>query len=418
MKHLLIGLVFLFSVTAQAQDSLNVLFLGNSYTAYNNLPQLVAQLAASTGDYVTFNSNTPGGHTFQQHSTNATTLSLIAQGNWDYVVLQEQSQLPSFPIGQVESSVYPYAKKLDSLINAANPCAETVFYNTWGRKNGDAANCGNFPPLCTYQGMDSLLQLRYGFMADTNNAILSPVAQVWRYIRTNYPGIELYNPDESHPSVAGSYAAACAFYTVLFRKNPLLVTFNAGLDSTTAANMRLAAKLIAFDNLADWHVGEYDPVADFSYYVNDCDAVFTSLSQNATSFEWDFGDGTPHSFEENPIHIYGSSGFYDITIIASSNCGKSDTLQLLHTPIYPCGTTVYELTSNKFNIYPNPFTDNITISKELKQPINWQLLNAVGQVVQVGNTYSITGLQNLPLGLYLLRLNVGDKAYSKPLLKN
>lgn len=418
MKHLLSGLVFLVSITAQAQDSLNVLFLGNSYTAYNNLPQLVAQVAASTGDYVTFNSNTPGGHTFQQHSTNTTTLSLIAQGNWDYVVLQEQSQLPSFPIGQVESSVYPYAKKLDSLINAANPCAETVFYNTWGRKNGDASNCANFPPLCTYQGMDSLLQLRYGFMADTNNAILSPVAQVWRYIRTNYPTIELYNPDESHPSLAGSYAAACAFYTVLFRKNPLLISYNAGLDSATAASIRLAAKLIAFDNLTDWHVGEYDPVADFSYTVNDCDAIFTSLSQNATNFEWDFGDGTPHSFEENPVHIYTSSGYYDITIIAGDNCGKSDTLQI-NTPIYPCGTSVNETTNNSLNIYPNPFTDNITISSTtIQQTVNWQLINAIGRVIQSGNGSNIAGLEIIPAGLYLLRLNVADKTITKRLIKN
>jgi hypothetical protein len=410
MKHLLTVLLFLVSASTQAQDSLNVLFLGNSYTAYNNLPQLVSQVAASTGDYVTFNSNTPGGHTFQQHSTNATTLSLIAQGNWDYVVLQEQSQLPSFPIGQVQSDVYPYAKKLDSLINAANPCAETVFYNTWGRKNGDAANCGNFPPLCTYQGMDSLLQLRYGFMADTNNAILSPVAQVWRYIRTNYPTIELYNADESHPSVAGSYAAACAFYTVLFRKNPLQITFNSSLDSTTAANIRLAAKLIAFDNLADWHVGEYDPVADF-YPEHDFGggAYLINQSTNADHYEWYFNGSLADTSEFSYVTLNSTVQ----VMLLAYHCERVDTLVI---NVSPLGFNDQEV--HPINIYPNPFTDNVTISQEtIQQPINWQLLNAVGQVVHVGNTYSITGWQNLPLGLYLLRLNVGDKAYSKPLLK-
>lgn len=412
MKHLFTALVFFVSVAAQAQDSLNVLFLGNSYTAYNNLPQLVSQVAASTGNYVTFNSNTPGGHTFQQHSANSTSLSLIAQGNWDYVVLQEQSQLPSFPISQVQSDVYPFAKKLDSLINASNPCAETVFYNTWGRKNGDATNCANFPPLCTYQGMDSLLQLRYGYMADTNNAILSPVAQVWRYIRTNYPGIELYNPDESHPSVAGSYAAACAFYTVLFRKNPLQITFNAGLDSATAANIRLAAKLIAFDNLTDWHVGEYDPVADFYSEQNGgfSNVYLINTSLGADEYYWYFNN-TLVSTEENHGYTEGNDTL-TITLVAK-RCIWSDTISVTILPV-----SLQELNSNPFNIYPNPFTDNITISSEnINQPMQWQLVNAVGQVVQVGNTYSINGLQNLPLGLYLLRLNVGDKTYSRPLLK-
>ena len=411
MKHLLIALILCISASVKAQDSLNVLFIGNSYTAYNNLSQLVAQVAVSNGDYVTFNSNTPGGHTFQQHSTNTTTLSLIAQGNWDYVVLQEQSQLPSFPIGQVESSVYPYAKKLDSLIKVANPCAETVFYNTWGRKNGDASNCVNLPVLCTYQGMDSLLQLRYGFMADTNNAILSPVAQVWRYIRTNYPTIELYNPDESHPSLAGSYAAACAFYTVLFRKSPLQITFNAGLDSTTAANIRLATKLIVFDNLTDWHVGEYDPVADF-YAENDMGngAYLINQSTNADSYQWYINNILASTDENYSLQFNGSP----VTVmLVASFCGRTDTLILNVSPL-----EVKEDLASLLNIYPNPFTDNISIATDIKLPINWQLINAVGQVIQSGNGNSISGLENTPAGLYLLRLNVAGKTITKRLIKN
>lgn len=72
--------------------------------------------------------------------------------------------------------------------------------------------------MCTYAGMDSLLHLRYMMMAEDNHAVVSPVGAVWNYIRANFPLIELYSPDESHPSVAGSYAAACCFYTSIFRK--------------------------------------------------------------------------------------------------------------------------------------------------------------------------------------------------------
>ena len=129
------------------QQIKSVLFIGNSYTYVNDLPGLLASVAQSAGDSVIYDSNCIGGYTFQLHSTNATTLQKIAQGNFNYVVLQEQSQLPSFPISQVQSSVYPYARTLDSLITIANPCTETVFYMTWGRKNGDASNCANWPPL-------------------------------------------------------------------------------------------------------------------------------------------------------------------------------------------------------------------------------------------------------------------------------
>ena len=210
------SLLLLFTITLYGQgDTVKVLFLGNSYTAANNLPQLVKDVASSAGDVLIQSSNTPGGYTFQMHSTNAQSVGLIQQGGWDYMILQEQSQLPSFPIQQVVNECYPYAKYLDSIFTISNTCGETVFYRTWGRKNGDSDNCPTWPPVCTYAGMDSLLDLRYRTMADSFNGILSPVGNVWRYIRQHYPTIELYSSDLSHPSEAGSYAAACCFYTVL-----------------------------------------------------------------------------------------------------------------------------------------------------------------------------------------------------------
>lgn len=75
------------------------------------------------------------------------------------------------------------------------------FYDL-GKKEGDAGNCPFWPPVCTYSGMDSLLNLRYRMMAEDNDALLSPVGQVWHYIRDNHPEIELYNADMSHPSSA------------------------------------------------------------------------------------------------------------------------------------------------------------------------------------------------------------------------
>ena len=421
MKNTLpiIVLYLLSSVTAQAQDSLKVLFLGNSYTNYNQLPAMVASMATSTGNVLQYSANTPGGYRFSQHAADATSLNYIAQGTWDYVVLQEQSQLPSFPISQVEQDVFPYARKLDSLITAANPCTETVFYTTWGRKNGDATNCGFFPPLCTYQGMDSLLQLRYRMMADSNNAILSPVAQLWRYLRTNNPTLDLYDPDGSHPSAAGSYAAACAFYTVLFRKDPTAITFNSTLNTTDAASIRAAAKIVVFGNLADWNVGKYDPVAAFTYSIFSCYASFNSLSQNVDTYEWDFGDGTPISNEVNPVHLYPDNGSFTVELIVS-NCDKKDTLYI---PVWvPCGSSIDEQTNAQVKTYPNPFTDRIAISTELPGNAGaWELLNAQGQLIQSGSLKSnlfIEGLGNLPNGLYLLKLQVGDKTVVKRVVKN
>jgi hypothetical protein len=147
------------------------------------------------------------------------------------------------------------------LINAQNAHAETLFYRTWGRKNGDAANCATWPPVCTYNGMDSLLHARYMTMASSTHAVVSPVGAVWKYIRQHYPTIELYQADESHPSAAGSYAAACCFYTTIFRRNPLSVPYNYSLSAIEAENIRNAVKIVVYDNFLTWHIGEYDVLA-------------------------------------------------------------------------------------------------------------------------------------------------------------
>ena len=92
MKIVLFCLLFLnFFVSAQTK---NILFLGNSYTAVNNLPQMFADVAGSAGHTAITDFNAPGGYTLQGHSTNATSLSKITSGGWDFVVLQEQSQHP------------------------------------------------------------------------------------------------------------------------------------------------------------------------------------------------------------------------------------------------------------------------------------------------------------------------------------
>jgi hypothetical protein len=239
-----------------------VLFVGNSYIFFNSLPQICTGLAGSIGDVLITESSTVGGYSMKQHFADSNTINKIISGtpdyqnrvrrSWDYVVLQDQSQYPSNPIVEVEQNVFPYARYLDSTIHKYNPLAKTVFYSTWGRKNGDSARCSKWSPVCTYKGMDSLLQMRYMMMAEKNNGWVAPVSAVWRILREKYPSIELYDADNSHPSEAGSYAAACCFYTVFFKKDPTLATFDYTLSHSDALYIRRVVKNVVYNNLGKW----------------------------------------------------------------------------------------------------------------------------------------------------------------------
>ena len=413
-KPLLTILAIALAFAATAQERPNVLFIGNSYTEVNNLPQMVADVALSMGDEMTYSSNTPGGCTFQQHCTNQS-MEMIRHGGWDVVVLQEQSQYPSFPQSQVEAEVFPYAERLVDSIYAHNPCAEPMFYMTWGRRDGDQQNAQYFPVLGTYEGMDSMLCLRYTYMADTNDASLCPVGRVWRHLRRNNPDIELYASDGSHPSVAGTYAAACSFYTLIFHRNPTDITFvPEGLDTATATVIRSAVHDIVYDRLPQWQ--RPLPYADLaiSYGAEPLSFWFAASDpQHADSLYLDFGDGNDTLFASSDetifvIHTYPDSGNYTIVYTAMRHC-MTDTILVLEDwhvappPDEPEGITS-AANGRNLSVYPNPVSGVLTVGVDGTATAS--LYAADGRMVWRGTVDGNTAipLHGLAAGCYTLRV--------------
>jgi len=201
-----------------AVPKLRVLFVGNSLTFVNDLPALTAGLAKARNSKMEYEMYAPGGYTLAQHSADAALLGKINEGNWNYVVLQEQSQIPAFP--WAETQVFPFARKLSQTIRDANPGVKVAFYMTMARKNGDAQNGKYFPEVGTYAGMQKKLNEAYTRMALENQGVLVPVGEVWEKVREQDPALDLYG-DEVHPNQAGTYLAACVFYAVLFADSPV-----------------------------------------------------------------------------------------------------------------------------------------------------------------------------------------------------
>lgn len=409
MKRLALIVLFLSAFAATAQNIPNVLFIGNSYTEVNNLPQMVLNIAHNMGDDMTYSSNTPGGCTLSVHCTNES-MQLICQGGWDVVVLQEQSQLPSFPQGQVEGEVFPYAERLIDSIYAHNPCAEPMFYMTWGRRDGDQQNAQYFPVLGTYEGMDSMLCLRYTYMAEVNDASLCPVGRVWRYLHTNYPDINLYASDGSHPSQAGTYAAACAFYTLIFHRDPTAIRFNASLDASVASNIRDAVRTVVYDNLTQWQ----RPLPEVEIHLlGNIGSNAVSLGgepQHADSLHWYFGDGTDTVTSTNGDltmqHAYADSGLYTVILVASRHCMTDTASMEVHiesnTP-EPVGI----ITADRHHpsVYPNPASGAITVTVDATTVAT--LYAADGRQVWHGTVSGNTTipLHSLAAGIYMLRVS-------------
>ncbi|HEY1047671.1 MAG TPA: PKD domain-containing protein [Bacteroidia bacterium] len=413
-KHLFLILAFL-PLVSFAQKKKNILFIGNSYTGVNNLPQLFADVSASAGDTIQIMSFTPGGQTLMNHAApGGAPMNEIAKGIYDVVVLQEQSQLPSFPDQDVNEFYFPYVHVLDSAIKAANKCSKTMLYMTWGRKNGDAMNCASWPPVCTYLGMDSLLRKRTLEASTQNQCDVSPVGAAWRYSIKHYPWINLYQPDESHPDPKGSYIAACVFYTSIFKKDPSNIKYNFGIDPLLADTLRNIAKSSVFEHMDELHVGYSAPKAAFYHnFEKEGKFLFVNESTQTDSIVWHFGDGDT-SHLNRLVHTYLQSGKYKVTLEAHNHCGEFDTAS--DSVFYDASTGLTLPHKFSQHFYPNPFSEN-KVQLLVSDAFVMNIYNRLGQAiqftaVQCDDKIEIEFEEDLPKGTYYCLFEQNGKHFA------
>lgn len=312
----------LFATTVPAQGT-RVLFIGNSYIYSNDLPNTFRQLALSLGEEVTVTSSTPGGYQFEQHAAYAPTQSAVASQPWDFVVLQEQSQLGALPFAGTQTD--EGAAALVDLIEANNECTWPVFFMTWGRQNGDDLNCPNYPYMCTYEGMQQGLRDNYVELAEDLGGYAAPVGWAWKAVRETAPGIALYASDGSHPSVAGSYLAACVFHCTLFQTSVIGASYIAGLDPNTATTLQTIATNTVLGASTTWNMD----------VANGTDANYTSVEYdgpNTITYQH-VGQGT-HSWTSSngqtsntgdATFTFDAIGTYTISHVYNDPCGNTDT---------------------------------------------------------------------------------------------
>lgn len=141
----------------------------------------------------------------------------MTKGEWDYVVIQELSTTPAYSSKYVMEHIYPYASEIDSIAHVYSPDVTTLFYMTWGHKNGSQRQT-EYLLDDTYSLMQDRIINTYIDLAYELGGWCVPVGIAWKKVRTEFPEIELYNPDNTHPSLEGSYLAANTFFATLYGK--------------------------------------------------------------------------------------------------------------------------------------------------------------------------------------------------------
>jgi hypothetical protein len=180
---------------------MKVLFVGNSFTARNDVPGTVARMAASRGHELSHELIWAGGASLRAHWNKGAALESIRRGGWDRVVLQEQSTLPVKNARRFHESVRLFVPEI------AAAGARATLYETWARRNAPETQ--------------RALSDAYASIAVETGADLVPVGTAWETFLRAHDRPALHDRDLSHPSPAGSYLAACVFFAVLFGESPV-----------------------------------------------------------------------------------------------------------------------------------------------------------------------------------------------------
>lgn len=199
-RLVLILVLLVSAVSCRPAASTHVLFIGNSYTYYNRgLGRELTSLSPSTATKVI----AQPGYTLKNHWDAGQALQAIHKGGWDVVVLQEQSQLPVLDSTQFFNSV----RDFDREIRLSG--ARTVLLMTWERPDSLSGGVTTANLAAAYQSVGRELGLQ-----------VAPAGLAFAMSRLERPDLELYSPD-GHPTVAGTYLAACVLYGTIFKQTPV-----------------------------------------------------------------------------------------------------------------------------------------------------------------------------------------------------
>ena len=240
------------SLESPSNDStLDLLLIGNSYTSNNQLSVRVENLLTSSGFTPDVQPLTSGGKTLAWHGEQAqsegTEWFSTLRSPHDYVILQDQSQVPGFPTtSSYWQDSMQGAQIIDDLVDDNG--GDTFFLMTWGYRNGDESNSWRYPDYETMQRHLETGYLAYAenLSSDQRPVFIAPVGMAFENIFFSISNAtddgtifsDLYASDGSHPSIQGTYLAACVIHVSVTGESSVGLPSTGGINPVSYTHLR------------------------------------------------------------------------------------------------------------------------------------------------------------------------------------
>lgn len=225
---------------AIAQKPINILFIGNSFTASHDLPNIVKQFMLADGLPVYTLAYAPGGVTVGDvamgtaaHMNNPLVFNLIRDTEWDYLVLQDNQgrfalDSTKFPSTTSSKVIEGHIKIRDSF-HYYHPCAKMIWFSGWGFEDEDTM-------------MINKITNNYRVLNDSAKDVIAPIGAAWKQSIIEKPFFKLWSADGAHPDVTGSYLSAAVIYGTITRKDVSANKFDHSLIPADATFLKQIAQ--------------------------------------------------------------------------------------------------------------------------------------------------------------------------------
>ena len=422
----------------------NVLMYGNSYIYTHNVDSILAQIFNSVGQHNSTIANTAGSMKFPQHWSNINTsgntwnTSLRDSGHdWDYVVLQDQSRIPGFQRTNQE-----WIDSKDSAVLIADAVedenSEVILMMTWGRRSGDPSNPVRYSNFTNMQ--DELASGYTDFHDNMTNPSrdvwIAPVGLAFQNIYYNVldsgstptlPGntfYDLYDPDGSHPSMTGSYLAACVLYATITGESAIEVNDSIAI----AANLKLELQQAADDTV-------FNQTSNIDYPWENGSQT-TSMSQNRVvppGWNLVFDDSQmsnvpAYSDVQTTLQVSVPSnaqpGYYGFNLFSASTNGNNSNSYTFVVEVLPENNLSFSFLDQANDFIPGQSITTslqVTNTGNAELDLNWNLTSQSGpctvNLIDASSTSFMPGDVN-DIGFMVGVDSSADKSHDCELLLN
>ena len=235
--------------TPRVIDTLDILFIGNSLTGWNDMTFIFQAFADSTKKNINIGEAIAFGSSLADHLGFDRTINKINERNWDHAIIQGSNYGIAFEEHRVQA--FDEIRGIYNLVK--NNCRSTniILFLDYALEQDISFDGTTY---YRHEEFENMIYTGTKIISDSLGIQIAPVGWVWKQVFRERQDIDLYVADKTHPSIYGSYIMACVYYSTIFKEVTSGIKHLAGLSDEEALFIQRLSSAVVLDNQEMWNL--------------------------------------------------------------------------------------------------------------------------------------------------------------------